>query len=332
MNLNKKIYLPFYLIVILILLIIFFLFNSWRLSRLNEDDSIFVNKNLKSGDSKYKFISPLLDCADTKIYPSQYNNLKKKIEDLVEKELFENKAQEISIYFRDLNNGPWLGYNEDEKFSPASLMKVPILIAYLKIAETNPNILKELKNSGPERIVLDQNIKPLKKIEADTDYTILELIEYMIIYSDNVATEILIENISGEVLNKIYNDLGIVMPENELAENFINVKDYSSFFRVLYNASYLNREMSELALNILSYSFYKDALAAGVPKNVPVAHKFGERGLLEGKQLHDCGIIYKDGSDYLLCVMTRGSDFNEMKNVIYDISKLVYENFNPTVK
>ncbi len=47
----------------------------------------------------------------------------------------------IGIYVRNLNNGPWFGINEDEKYSPASLMKVPILITFLKWIESDPNIL-----------------------------------------------------------------------------------------------------------------------------------------------------------------------------------------------
>ena len=47
----------------------------------------------------------------------------------------------LSVYFRNLNNGPWFGIRENEGFAPASLMKISILISYLKMSETDPNLL-----------------------------------------------------------------------------------------------------------------------------------------------------------------------------------------------
>ncbi len=73
-------------------------------------------------------------------------------------------------------------------------------------------------------------------------------------------------------------------------------------------------------------------VVAGVPSTVDVAHKFGERTTLasdtestETKQLHDCGIVYFPENPYLLCVMTRGTDFKVLEGIISDISRMVYE-------
>ena len=83
---------------------------------------------------------------------------------------------------------------------------------------------------------------------------------------------------------------------------------------------------SEEALDLLTKSEFKDGLVAGVPPGVTVAHKFGERGA-EGermRQLHDCGIVYCPRSPYVLCVMTRGEDFQQLIGTTEDISRLVY--------
>jgi len=57
-----------------------------------------------------------------------------------------------------------------------------------------------------------------------------------------------------------------------------------------------------------------------------VASRFGERahGPAGAKQLHDCGIVYCPRRPYLLCVMTRGDDFQELTGTIRDLSRLVY--------
>ena len=75
------------------------------------------------------------------------------------------------------------------------------------------------------------------------------------------------------------------------------------------------------------WSKYWTEKGAGLlPKNIIVAHKFGESGEL-GKevQLHDCGIVYSPQHPYLICVMTKGKDFKNLENVIRSISKIAYE-------
>ena len=59
-------------------------------------------------------------------------------------------------------------------------------------------------------------------------------------------------------------------------------------------------------------------------KNIPVAHKFGERELPNADQLHDCGIVYVPKHPYLLCVMTRGDSLTNLTTVIAGLSEVVY--------
>ena len=75
----------------------------------------------------------------------------------------------------------------------------------------------------------------------------------------------------------------------------------------------------------LAQSDFNDGLRRGVPSSIAVAHKFGERFLESGERhLHDCGIIYHPTNPYLLCVMTRGTDFDALSALIGDISKEVF--------
>ena len=83
--------------------------------------------------------------------------------------------------------------------------------------------------------------------------------------------------------------------------------------------------MSNRALGILSESMFKDGIVAGVPKGTIVAHKFGEQKNGNVQQLHDCGIVYYKPNPHLLCVMTQGDNIDELKPVIQDVSKKVYE-------
>lgn len=320
---QKRVSLPLILIAFLVLFLVSLSATVVYTYILNNPEIKHEKRELHQGG--YEYISPLLECADF-----QYKNrgdLEEKISELINKEIKGGEVEFISLYFRDLNNGPWIGINEQENFTPASLLKVPLMIAYLKIAGKDPSILERKVLTENNKNLLSQNIIPLRTVETGKEYKIGELLEYMIIYSDNLAADALLRNINIESLDKTYRDLGISAPSGNKTEDFMSVRDYSSFFRILYNASYLDHEMSEKALEILSRSQFVQGLTAGVPSQVKVAHKFGERISGDTKQLHDCGIIYKEESPYLLCVMTRGQDFNKMGKIISDISSLVYKEF-----
>lgn len=286
-------------------------------------------KKTESHNGGYSFINPLLECFSSKSGAPENYKLQKNIEDLISKKIKEKKITEASVYFRDLANGPWIGINENEKFTPASLLKVPIMISYYTLAEKDPDILRmeiEIPKSYDDKNI--PNIKPEKKVEIGKKYTIQELIENMIIESDNLAANTLLSNLPENVLSKTFTDLGLDLPTIEKPDNYMTVKDYSSFFRVLYNASYLDKYYSEKSLELLSKTKYTEGLVAGLPTNTKASHKFGERRNDDIDQLHDCGIIYKSNKDYLLCVMTRGNNFDELSETIKDISKLVYDNAN----
>ena len=277
----------------------------------------------------YQFINPLLDCNSANISQDQnLTSLKKSIQFIINQKINNQKISFASVYYRDLNNGPWFSINGDEYFSPASLIKVPVLMAYLKEAENYPSLLsKKIIDTKPFDYS-QQNITPTQTLEINKEYTVEELIERMIIYSDNAAYELLLDNIDNAKIFNVYRDLDVDISkaQDDPNGNIITVEDYASFFRILFNASYLNQSMSEKALNLLSQSQYYDGLVAGIPKDITVAHKFGERQFLPSKekQLHDCGVIYFPEKPYLLCVMSRGSDFNQAANFIKEISQTVY--------
>ena len=276
----------------------------------------------------YKFISPLLDCNSYGgPFALRTDNMEKSVEAVVNQEMNNKASEYVSVYFRDLNNGPTMGINEEEEFTPASLLKVPIMIAYFKKAQDDPALLKEkivFKEPQADSIV-GQDIKPNKQLEKGKEYDIEELIGRMISYSDNEAANLLLKNIDQDFLKKVYSDLGIEIPSNSSPENFMTVREYASFFRILYNSSYLNQEMSEKALDFLFRSEYSNGLKAGLPEGVPIAHKFGERIINGSHQLHDCGIIYHSNTPYILCVMSRGQNFPELEKIIQSISRTVFQ-------
>ena len=324
---HKKIFLPWFFSLLIIFLVGFLIGKTKNEEHYEEE---IVRKNFN-----YKYINPILECNSDISLNSKLTPIKESIESIINQEVSKKNITFASIYYRDLNNGPWFGINEKEYFSPASLIKVPILIAYLKKAETDPSLLQKklTVSDDPETGNNIQNIKPSVATVVKQEYTIEKLLEEMIIYSDNNAYNTLAENLTGDEIMKVYQDLDVDISkafENPNG-NIITVKNYASFFRILYNGSYLNNEMSEKALKLLNQVEYKDALVAGVPKDIMVSHKFGERKYLDTNeiQFHDCGIVYFPKKPYLLCVMTKTTqNANKAINFIKEISQVVYRSQN----
>jgi beta-lactamase class A len=299
-----------------------------------EDTAFAQVKSVREKNSGYTFINPLLayDLPESKEF-GEYSDLNNKLNTLIDQFKSERKVDDVSIYFRG-NQGRWVGINDSDSFYPASLLKVVIMMAYYEQAQTNPSVLGNqlTYTSDIQKQLTVSEFNTPSALKLNTNYKIDDLIRYMIVESDNGATYTLLNSLNSKALDDVYTDFGLQAPNDSSAYE-ISAKDYSLFFRILYNATYLNREYSEKALSLLSQSTFHDGLAAGLPNEVKVAHKFGEHVLNDangeetGVELHDCGLIYAQQS-FLLCVMTRGNNVNNLKTVISEITKLVYKETN----
>jgi hypothetical protein len=206
------------------------------------------------------------------------------------------------------------------------------MIAYFKWAETNPLVLrKKLLFSTSQAVSEPFLLKPPAHLEPGRRYTVNDLIFRMIAYSDNDAYALLAANMPPEHLRRINKDLYMNYDPSK-GEDVVSLSAYASYFRVLFNTSYLSEEMSEKALRYLSHASFGRGMAAGIPADVAVASKAGERMLPpDGPgqeenvyQLHELGIIYHPVRPFLLGITARGSDPETLAGVIRDITRLVY--------
>ena len=274
------------------------------------------------------FINPLLECdnyhaSNSNAIVAMENDIRNYIT-LVQRE---GKASAVSVYYRGLSFGPWVGINEKETYSPASLVKVPLMMAVLKKAQDHAGILQEKLQYTTRLTDVPPGIRDPDTLKRGVYYSVEDLMGRMIKHSDNEAKEMLLRFVGFDYFMQVIKDMGIDT-HSDLSADFLSPKDYSRFFRLLYNATYLNREMSNKALAILCTSTFSKGVVAGVPSGVKVAHKFGERYYLNSdqKQLHECGIVYLQNAPYLICVMTRGNNFDSLATVISGVSALVYKN------
>lgn len=273
-----------------------------------------------------KYIKPLL-FVEKNCEAETFVTIKKNVSAAIENLKKTGDINSASVYVRLFKHGEWMGINEDITYQPGSLFKVPVLITYLRMSEKN----SELLNKKYAFAKVTQESKSLKqefvknKIQIGKSYSIKELLRYMIVHSDNDATMLLLNNLPMTEFEKTFTDLGM---SKELTKNEarISPKNYASFWLVLYNGSYLNFDNSDYALGLLSETDFSDGIVKGVPPNIKVAHKFGEKGDQTNHGFHETGIVYANNTPYLITVMTEGSHQEKLPAALQKISAEVYKN------
>jgi beta-lactamase class A len=282
----------------------------------------------------YHFVNPLLVCGmgepDTS---SVFDELHDQLTALIDREKASHNLTRMSIVVRDLSSSRWIGINENDLYAPASLLKVAVMMTYFAEAQENPEFLQQRYTFNDDSSPDDSEyFRSAVSLQSGQSYTVQELLTDLIVHSSNSANVVLRAHEDEKRLSDLFSLLNIAKPPAAQLGDFMSPKDYSQFFRVLYNGTYLSPSYSEKALAMLAGVEFRDGLVKGVPQDVVVAHKFGERGLaassangVDRRELHDCGIVYAPNHPYLACIMTEGTSFTELANSIADASAIIYQ-------
>lgn len=318
-----------------ILLPALFIYLGWNANNWYKHNFHPVEKRIKR--SGFKYVSPLLDVELPPGYDVRHEPIpfQDKVKKFVDEQIQSGKVRNMSVYYRDLSDGPWFGINENISYNPASMMKVPVMVAWLKRAEKDPAVLKKkFRFDGKAYKSPPQNIRKEHALKSGVSYTVEELLQYMMRFSDNNAMSLLYYALSPAEFSYVVDNMDV---SNEVYGRYeaITVKGYSGFLRILYNASFLNVEMSAKALELMSSQDFPEGIVAGVPKGINVASKFGEfneRDNPDDLQLHEFGIIYHPKGPYILGILTRGDDWKGQAEIIRNVSAMIYESVNHLVQ
>ena len=219
----------------------------------------------------------------------------------------------------------------DEVFSSASVIKVPILIAVLDYVERHGRSLDEVivitnENRVDFSVITEQQLN---------ESTLYELLVWMIITSDNTATNVLIDTIGMDELNGYFRKIGLthttvqrkMMDFDRLKNEFDNVtttRDMAHLFTRIYRQDLLSVPFSALAINILSRQRAHESLKRYLMEDIHIAHKTGGLDSVD----HDVGIVFNPVNDYIIGVfVTEVTNNDEARQFIGRISKVVYEQF-----
>ncbi len=327
--------LPVYYIVIILLIVAggnYYYLNQYALANNSQnlqkiEYNTCITKMSQVRTKDFKFVHPLL-LTDIPNESEDLLSLKNEINTFIESKKSIGEISNASVYFRELNDGSWMNINGNEGFHPGSLIKIPILLTYLKYAEDNPTLLnKQIKYEKVFSNMPTQEF-PDKMIQVGKSYKANELLEAMIENSDNAATMLLIQNVNMNGFKKLFTDIGLPEPPENSPNFSISAVDVSKFLRILYSSTYLKTASSEYALTLLSKSTFQLGIAHAIPKEISIVHKFGEQGTPLGKELHEIAIIYLNNNPYLLTIMTQGKEMDKLPPILSEISKITYNHLN----
>ena len=292
-------------------------------------------RNIRENSDKYNFINPLIGGASPPATDvGIFTDIKEDIVSYLADEEKKGNLYDYSFYFRDIGTSFWFGANEATTFFPASLFKLPIALAVYKEGENDPTFLKRIVVYTQDLSNANTSVQENSQtaLVVGKTYSIEGLVEMMLTTSDNGAKDLLLGQLNKTYLNQLFEVVALIDPLTVRTYE-ISSQKYALFLRVLYGSSYLNEEHSELILKILSKSTFDQGLIAGVPGNVPIAHKYGAYEFEEeingekvlAQQLHDCGIVYHAEKPYIFCFMTKGKDAATLYQIISHMSKMIYD-------
>lgn len=253
---------------------------------------------------------------------------KLKYEDL-EKVINNYKTEEskISIEVKDFNENVIIEYNPNLKVNSASCIKVAIMMVVLKKVEINE--LKLDKVIDFKNIKLDDEDGIYNEIERKA--TILELLTFMIINSDNLATDALIELFGFQYYNDFFKEIGLLNTElNRLMgiydsgkENYTSNEDIYHLYKLIFQDEIIDKELGCIAKSILHRQRIKNASQRYIYEDIEVYHKTG--GLENLNLRNDCGyFILNDKAYYFGFFMEKMTTKEDASILIGKLFRTIY--------
>lgn len=257
-------------------------------------------------------------------------NLKKQINQQAEN--FSGKYS--LIIYEPGSSGFELSHQPDLKIPAASLIKLPILaVAFQAVAQNRLDFNQEVIITAKD-IAGGSGI--FKRVDLPLKITFKELLSFMVIISDNSATNKVIDLLGVNYINQEFKNLGLkdtvlarkmmdFVSRGKGFENYTSSRDIVSILKKIYQEKLINQKFSQFARNLLSRQQYNDRIARLLPKGVEVAHKTG----LEKGVVHDAGIVYGKKQDFIISVLTKEvKNYKEAKEFIAKIAEMSYNSLN----
>lgn len=235
-----------------------------------------------------------------------------------------------SLFIVDLQNGDYADLSGGKAFPAASVIKLPILMAFFQDLDAGKVSLTEKLVMRPELIASGSGY--MQDNRPWSSYSALYTIGKMIETSDNTATNMIIKRLGGAtVLNARFRSWGLqdTAIRNWLPDlsgtNTVSAQDLSLILTRLVKGTLLSPSSQARAIAILKTCHTRSLLYPGIGPGGEIAHKTGDIGFAIG----DAGIVFlPNGKQYIAAVMLRRPyDDPRGRDYIQTVSKITYSYF-----
>jgi beta-lactamase class A len=231
-------------------------------------------------------------------------------------------ASAIAIAIDDLETGATFQFHADRWFHAASTIKLAILIGVygaIHRGELLPQSRVHVRNrflsaydGSPYRVRIDRDSNAEVHAEIGRTLRVSELAEQMITSSSNLATNLLLDLVGLDVLQRTLDGFAITGidlrrgVEDELAfehgiNNRVTAHGLVSLLRLIGEERAFTPDLSRHMLDVLHAQQFRSGIPAGLPREARVAHKTGDISTIA----HDAGLVYLPGrKPYALAVLT----------------------------
>lgn len=234
---------------------------------------------------------------------------------------------DVGFYFRRLNGAeaPEL-HNPDLPLIAASVIKIPIMVAAFRDAAAGALDLGESVEIRPGMKM--PSCGALTYLHDGLRVTTLDLITLMIILSDNTATNILIDRLGPDHVNRTMADLGVpgICLRRRLFEpalsargiqNTVTARGVGTLLERMYAGALLGREADDRMLKILLDQRLNGKLPFFLhSQGVKCAHKTGE----DDGITHDAGIVYSE-DPFVIVMLSNRVDVPAFERLMQDAAR-----------
>lgn len=249
--------------------------------------------------------------------------LKKSIESIIQP-----LSGKVGVYYKDLASGMTFQINGQESFIAASVIKLPILVAVYHAVKEGSLRMDDMHTLSPADKV--PGCGALKQMHSGLAVSIMDLCSLMITLSDNTATNILINTLSIDKINAVFQEYGLEKTRlNRLLfdreakqqgkENYICPEEIGVLLEKIYSGAVISQDISREIVTILCGQQINAKIPHLLPGNIAIAHKTGE----DSGTTHDVGIIYAD-KPFILCFASNDTDVVTAEAALRTIALLCY--------
>ena len=239
----------------------------------------------------------------------------------------------VSLAVRSLTDSSVVfEHRADERVPSASVIKLAIMLEAMeqvKAGTLDPDeihILIDAEKTGGDGV--------LKTYSHRSRIAYRELLRLMMIYSDNTATNIFINELGMEAVNRRMQTIGLtksrlsrVMMDTLAArqgrENYVTAREMNTLLEKICRNQVTTPALCGQMLDILKQDEDTLTIPRLLPKGTVVAHKTGILPYVRG----DAGIVYAP-EPFLLSVFVEGVPTPEAERIIGEIALICYTYFS----